>query len=742
MKPRLVRALRRLTRGVAGAEPVGDPSTREEAPTGAELGTDSSLGTDWRAVALAGSDIGWELALESPRPRPDPVQLVLLGRSGRQEVTITVVLDDQSATTARATMSAAALEQFAPGRVDVWIETLTGAARERVAVGLSRPADSSVAGVRWYATVKGNLSVELGPPVAGPESESPEVVALVPDSRAVELVVAVPDPSAGPPSLVLLGRRRRLEVVLRPTADPARWSAVVPDADLTVFGRGDVAVLVEQPVDARTSVRRRLAAGWLSPAARPGAPRRWDVDDEGLLRVRTPTERELVVESGLFDEVFYRSQVPGLAAEADPVEHYLTLGADEGLDPCPVFATTYYRSMNSNVRRRNPLAHYCDIGWRELLNPSPSFDTWWYWSKHLDPADQTVNPLAHFQAVGRDLGLSTHPDRSPSRRLGPGHRLDPGRPVRRVCLFAGYDAEGIVDDYVVAYVRELSRHADVYYLADSTMPEAELAKLAAFTRGAWGIRHGEYDFGSYARLVDKVGWGELEQYDELLLVNDSSYLLRPLDEVFDQMRARPCDWWGLQATKGIYATRDVPANQFSEPIPMERVRTSLIDEFERDYRYDFLVGSYFLVYRQPVLADPEFRRYLTAVTAQSGKRAVVLRYEVGMTRWLIQHRHAFDTFAAYLYPFHPVYSMWYFRLLEEGFPLLKRFLLSENHYRVPGLWRWPELVRATVPGADIASFERNLRRVVDPERLEQNLHVADPARPDLQEPHRSASRTR
>ena len=48
--------------------------------------------------------------------------------------------------------------------------------------------------------------------------------------------------------------------------------------------------------------------------------------------------------------------------------------------------------------------------------------------------------------------------------------------------------------------------------------------------------------------------GRIEQYDELMLVNDSCYLLRPLAEVFAEMDGRACDWWGLQATKGTWVT--------------------------------------------------------------------------------------------------------------------------------------------------------------------------------------------
>ena len=74
-----------------------------------------------------------------------------------------MVLDDQSAMTARATMSAAALGQFASGRVDVWIETSwtmkVAAFGSDVGVSpLSRPkrtVENYAPGARWYATVNG-----------------------------------------------------------------------------------------------------------------------------------------------------------------------------------------------------------------------------------------------------------------------------------------------------------------------------------------------------------------------------------------------------------------------------------------------------------------------------------------------------------------------------------------------------------------------------------------------------------
>jgi CDP-glycerol glycerophosphotransferase (TagB/SpsB family) len=436
----------------------------------------------------------------------------------------------------------------------------------------------------------------------------------------------------------------------------------------------------------------------------------------------------LIRDAGVFDEDYYLARYPDVAAMAlDPVSHYLEYGWRERRNPSELFDTAYYLGNNPDVAGsgENPLLHFCRTGWKELRNPSRDFDVWWYWSRHLDPSREDCNPLGHYQRIGRAAGFDARPGRNPAQRVGSGHRHPAGARVRRVCLFAGYDRDGIVDDYVVAYVRELARHADVHYLADCEMRPGELDKLAPHVVSAQACRHGEYDFGSYSRLIRQLGWECIAGYDELLLVNDSCYLLRDLDEVFARMDARACDWWGLQATKGTIATRSHPGNRFRQPIPMAAVRDSLLRDFEGEYQYDFHVGTYFVAYRAPVLSDAHFRRLLESVVPGQSKKALVLKYEVGLTRHLIARGHAFDTFIGSLYPFHPIFSNWHFHLLGQGFPLFKRYLLSENHYAVPGLHDWAERVREKVPAADTGVIRRNLERVTDPERLHRNLHIGN-----------------
>ncbi|TNC48899.1 rhamnan synthesis F family protein [Mumia zhuanghuii] len=404
-------------------------------------------------------------------------------------------------------------------------------------------------------------------------------------------------------------------------------------------------------------------------------------DDPQLLR-----EVAFIEGSGLFDAEFYAARHPSVAAAVDDL-----------------------------------LLHFCRFGWREAKQPSAAFDVWHYWSTHLDPAREVVNPLVHYALMGQKQGLTTRAAFLPPR---PGTVLSPERGVRRACLFAAYDIDGIIDDSLVEYVRELSRFSDVFLLADCDVDARELHKLDGITAGAWAIRHGAYDFGSYSMLArDLVGWNVLESYDEVLLVNDSSYLLKPLDDVFEQMERSVCDWWGLQATKGVARTAQPVQDVTVPPIPLDQVRGELLARYAEDPEYDFLVGSYFLAYRQPVIRDAGFRRLLDSVHRQRGKGAIVHKYEIGLTQYLVSQGYGFDTYIDALYPFQPIFTNQYFRLLERGFPLLKKYFLYQNHYDTPDLRDWKSRVTALVPEAPVDMLERNLLRTAPHDRLVRSFGI-------------------
>lgn len=388
-----------------------------------------------------------------------------------------------------------------------------------------------------------------------------------------------------------------------------------------------------------------------------------------------------------------------------------------------LFNLPYYKEKNRdvNVSKIDHLSHYCYRGWEEDRKPNPRFDAIWYKKQYLNDYRQPINALLHYILIGR---LRGHKIRPAYTDPTPIETSDFPSSPKRITLFAAYDAEGMIDDTVISYVTELSRHSDVYFLADYDLDTDTLSKLHHITKGAWGIRHGEYDFGSYKRLSKYlVGWEIIAQYDELLLVNDSSYLLTPLDDVFHKMDATSSSWWGMQASKGIYETRDVPSNQYRNKIPITEIKESFLAKFEEDDIYDFHIGSYFLAFRQPVLKSGFLERFLNSVEKQRNKKNIILNYEVGLTRALINEGYTFETYIDHLYPFHPLYTNTIFEMIEDGYPFFKRFLLTRNHYSAPELWRWKDKILKKFPDADVTAMEKNLLRVCDAETLHKNLYI-------------------
>ena len=500
--------------------------------------------------------------------------------------------------------------------------------------------------------------------------------------------------------------------------------------------------------------------------------------------------------SGRFNEEWYLRTYPDVALSGlGAIEHYLRVGAWLGREPAPDFDTNLYLHENPEIDGKDiqpfihaitkndpiiteeaevvttepPLAtpetpseysvlpvddayyllhnpdvaaagmgarwHFDSSGYLGMRNPRASFDVWWYTQNYLlGTPDSDANPLAHYNQTGAALGYLPRPpmpvafDTAHSRAL-------PENP-RRICLFAAYDGDGIVDDYVLAYLRDMAQHADIYYLADCPMDPAEMAKLDGLVKGAWAERHGMYDFGSYSILArDLVGWDVIETYDEMILANDSCYLVHPLDQTFATMAARPCAWWGLQATKGMISTAHQNRIPEDAPLSMAALKQTHLNLFETDPIYDFHIGSYFMAFRRDVINDPGFRRVLDNVGEEDSKLRIIRKYEIGLTRFLIGKGYEFDTLVDTVTKQHPIFTERAFDLIDAGFPLFKRYFLTENHYKVKGLAQWKSRIQQANPDADVAMFEKNLNRVGDARKLYNNFHIAQD--PILSRPPRS-----
>jgi len=115
------------------------------------------------------------------------------------------------------------------------------------------------------------------------------------------------------------------------------------------------------------------------------------------------TEMQVLQQSGLFDEQFYREANPDVGTDGiSPLEHYFSVGGFEGRRPNRLFDSDYYFSTYPDVAKAgvNPALHYFLYGALEGRDPSAEFDTSYYLEANPDVAASGMNPLVHFLRFG------------------------------------------------------------------------------------------------------------------------------------------------------------------------------------------------------------------------------------------------------------------------------------------------------------------------------------------------------
>lgn len=101
--------------------------------------------------------------------------------------------------------------------------------------------------------------------------------------------------------------------------------------------------------------------------------------------------------------------------------------------------------------------------------------------------------------------------------------FDNNKSFKRLAVFASFNKDGLILDYVVYYLKELKKVVDgIIFVTDNPILPTELEKIKDFIVYAECQRHEEYDFGSYKR---GFFWakknGLLKDCEELVFCNDS-----------------------------------------------------------------------------------------------------------------------------------------------------------------------------------------------------------------------------
>lgn len=222
--------------------------------------------------------------------------------------------------------------------------------------------------------------------------------------------------------------------------------------------------------------------------------------------------------------------------------------------------------------------------------------------------------------------------------------------MKRICLYAGFSSTGTIEDYVVHAVEEMSNYADVYYFAANDLLETELCKLDKYTKARWGNKHDRYDFGSWQKLIFTLGWKFIEQYDAIILLNDSCYgPLSSMETVFRTMEASAYDMWGI-------------TKNYGEHVHLQ---------------------SYFLYINKKVFQTLFFKNFFETITPQHSKQLICINYEIGLSRLVCEHGFSIGSYInkeKMNIPYGVDISQYQNSLLRAGSPFIKRKVFFEKSF--------------------------------------------------------------
>ena len=187
--------------------------------------------------------------------------------------------------------------------------------------------------------------------------------------------------------------------------------------------------------------------------------------------------------------------------------------------------------------------------------------------------------------------------------------------MKRLAIFAGYDKDNIIDDYVVYYIQELKKIADIIYVSDCDMLNSELEKISNYCIKIINGRHEEYDFGSYKRGYFYAKENNiLENYDYLIFCNDSCYgPFFNFQEIVQNMENKNTDVWGI---------------------------FKCLEDEENDEH----LQSYFLSLKQKIYLSEYFHNFISKIKKEKDKWDVVKKYEIGLGKLLKKENVSISSF--------------------------------------------------------------------------------------------------
>ena len=196
--------------------------------------------------------------------------------------------------------------------------------------------------------------------------------------------------------------------------------------------------------------------------------------------------------------------------------------------------------------------------------------------------------------------------------------------MRRVGIFVFYDKDGIVDEYIPYLLDDLIKNFQEFLIVCNGSVNEEGKKIfQKYTSHILIRKNVGFDIWGYKAGIEYFGWNKLEEFDELVLMNDTVMgPIYPFAEMFSEMETRSLDFWGI-------------------------TRHYKVNENPYNCKYGYLpehIQSYFIAVRNKMLMSDPFIDYWSKLPTLETYEQAVGMHEAVFTKYFSDLGYKWDTY--------------------------------------------------------------------------------------------------
>jgi hypothetical protein len=218
----------------------------------------------------------------------------------------------------------------------------------------------------------------------------------------------------------------------------------------------------------------------------------------------------------------------------------------------------------------------------------------------------TITPTPQFSNDTVDLHS---PSPLPWPPRDPGNVAHAG--LRRICIFSFYDPHGVVDNYVIFFLRKLGEFAEtIIFYSNGPLSRDSENKLRGAVDDVILRPNIGFDVLAYKEGLERIDYNREGLYDEVLMVNHKCYgPVFPFSELFEEMESRDCDFWGVSAHAEM------------TPNPLTGVGT-----------LPYHLNANFIAVRAEMLRSLSFREYWDNISVGASYEEAIMSHEALFTQ--------------------------------------------------------------------------------------------------------------